>query len=135
MLYDENWNVMDEADANLKTGHIVTVLRKTVLAPARDDTVVWDIERGFRRIVHVPEDAKYEECRQYVHYTAEENIAMYQKNLSDTDYVAAKMAEAVALGDSETLDAYKDKYAGVLAKRKEWREAIDTLQSEVSAGG
>ena len=124
---------MEEADADLETGHIITVLRKTVLAPARDDTVVWDTERGFRRIVHVPEDAKYEECSQYVHYTSEEKIAIYQKNLNDTDYVAAKMAEAVALGDSETLDAYKDKYAGVLAQRKEWREAIDALRTNCEA--
>lgn len=40
--------------------------------------------------------------------------------LSDTDYVALKIAEDAAL---------KDKYADTLAKRKEWRARINEMEA------
>ena len=47
--------------------------------------------------------------------------------LSDTDYVALKIAEDPTL---------KDKYADILAKRKEWRKKINEMEAllDASAG-
>ena len=50
----------------------------------------------------------------------EAEIRGYKSLLSDTDYVALKIAEDVTL---------KDKYADTLAERKEWRARINEMEA------
>ena len=45
-----------------------------------------------------------------------------KKQLTDTDYIVIKIAEGVA-----TVEEYAD----IIAKRKEWREEINRLESEL----
>ena len=47
-----------------------------------------------------------------------------KRNLANTDYVAAKIAEGVAT---------KEEYADVLAQRAAWREEVNTLTAAVAA--
>ena len=51
--------------------------------------------------------------------------------LEATDYIVIKLAEASLSG--EDLTELKITYAEQLAKRKEYRESIDTLQAELNA--
>ena len=51
--------------------------------------------------------------------------------LNATDYIVIKLSEALANGDD--LTELKTTYAEQLAKRKEYRSSIDTLQAELIA--
>lgn len=53
-------------------------------------------------------------------------IESYKKELSDTDYVVTKIAEAQALG--EDVSSLLDKYSETLRQRKELRNKINNLE-------
>ena len=50
----------------------------------------------------------------------EEHIAELKQKLSDTDYIACKIAEGAAT---------KEEYAEILAQRQAWREEINNLEN------
>jgi len=54
-----------------------------------------------------------------------------QDYLDTTDYVVSKISEAAAFG--EDTDALKEKYADVIAKRKEARSRINELEELIAA--
>lgn len=58
-------------------------------------------------------------------------ISIARDYLKATDYIVIKLAEALANG--EDLTDLKTTYAEQLAKRKEYRASIDTLQAELNA--
>lgn len=49
----------------------------------------------------------------------EKEIEALKKKLSDTDYVAAKIAEGAAT---------RDEYAGLISQRQKWRDRINALR-------
>ena len=58
-------------------------------------------------------------------------ISIARDYLKATDYIVIKLSEALANGDD--LTELKTTYAEQLAKRKEYRASIDTLQIELNA--
>ena len=58
-----------------------------------------------------------------------EQIEQLKAELSETDYVALKLSEALAEG---TQDEILDEYADVLARRKELRAQINSLQEQLN---
>ena len=58
-------------------------------------------------------------------------ISIARDYLKATDYIVLKLAEALANGDD--LTELKTTYAEQLAKRKEYRASIDTLQVKLNA--
>lgn len=68
---------------------------------------------------------EYEEIQRYVLYTNKElsqfKINELKQKLSETDYIAAKIAEGVA-----TKEEYKEQ----LEKRQEWRNQINSIQEQ-----
>ena len=56
-------------------------------------------------------------------------IAEYKKYLEDTDYVAAKIAEANFNSDTAELAELHKQYDSVILQRKGWREAINKLEA------
>lgn len=52
-------------------------------------------------------------------------------NLSRTDYIALKLAEATALGNEQELSELLAKYQEVLENRAEWREQVNNLREEI----
>lgn len=64
--------------------------------------------------------AAYEKARQ---------IAEYKKYLADTDYIAAKIAEANFNSDTAELAELHKQYDSVILQRKGWREAINRLEA------
>lgn len=65
------------------------------------------------------EKAAYEKAKQ---------IAEYKKYLADTDYIAAKIAEANFNSDTAELAELHKQYDSVILQRKGWREAINKLE-------
>ena len=57
--------------------------------------------------------------------TKEERLAALHRNLADTDYIAAKIAEGAAT---------REEYAKTIAKRQSWREEINRLEEELADG-
>lgn len=57
------------------------------------------------------------------------NIAEYKKYLEDTDYIAAKIAEANFNSDTAELAELHKQYDSVILQRKGWREAINRLEA------
>lgn len=55
-------------------------------------------------------------------------IAEYKKYLKDTDYIAAKIAEANFNSDTAELVELHKQYDSVILQRKGWREAINKLE-------
>lgn len=56
-------------------------------------------------------------------------IAEYKKYLEDTDYIAAKIAEANFNCDTEELVELHKQYDSIILQRKGWREAINKLEA------
>ena len=61
-------------------------------------------------------------------YEKAKNIAEYKKYLEDTDYIAAKIAEANFNSDTAELAELHKQYDSVILQRKGWREAINKLE-------
>lgn len=59
-------------------------------------------------------------------------ITELKQNLANTDYIANKLAEAIAdslvTGDNAKVYELKTKYAKQLQDRKSWRDEIDRLE-------
>lgn len=56
-------------------------------------------------------------------------IAEYKKYLKDTDYIAAKIAEANFNSDTAELVELHKQYDSIILQRKGWREAINKLEA------
>lgn len=56
-------------------------------------------------------------------------IDAYKVNLYDTDYIVAKISEAMVLG--EDYEALIERYQDTIKQRKEWREKINDLEKEI----
>lgn len=54
-----------------------------------------------------------------------QQVAELKAKLSDTDYAVIKIAEATG----EEADALREKYAQIIADRKEWRKQINELEN------
>lgn len=57
-------------------------------------------------------------------------IAEYKKYLADTDYIAAKIAEANFNCDTEELVELHKQYDSIILQRKGWRQAINKLEAK-----
>lgn len=56
-------------------------------------------------------------------------VAEYKKYLQDTDYIAAKIAEANFNCDTEELVELHKQYDSIILQRKGWRQAINKLEA------
>lgn len=56
-------------------------------------------------------------------------IAEYKKYLQDTDYIAAKIAEASFNSDTAELAELHKQYDSIILQRKGWRQAINKLEA------
>lgn len=96
-------------------------------SPITDENYIQITEEEFNELtkpkVHVPtaeEKAAQEKAKK---------IAEYKKYLEDTDYIAAKIAEANFNSDTAELAELHKQYDSVILQRKGWREAINRLEA------
>lgn len=57
-------------------------------------------------------------------------VAEYKKYLKDTDYIAAKIAEANFNSDTAELVELHKQYDSIILQRKGWRQAINELEAK-----
>lgn len=62
-------------------------------------------------------------------YEKAKKIAEYKKYLAETDYIAAKIAEANFNCDTAELVELHKQYDSIILQRKGWREAINKLEA------
>jgi hypothetical protein len=62
-------------------------------------------------------------------YEKAQKIAEYKKYLADTDYIAAKIAEANFNSDTEELVELHKQYDSIILQRKGWRQEINKLEA------
>lgn len=96
-------------------------------SPLIDDEYIRITEKEFKELTkpkaHVPtaeEKAVQEKAKK---------IAEYKKYLADTDYIAAKIAEANFNCDTEELVELHKQYDSIILQRKGWRQAINELEA------
>lgn len=96
-------------------------------SPLIDENYIQITEEEFKELtkpkVYVPtaeEKAAQEKVRK---------IAEYKKYLKDTDYIAAKIAEANFNCDTEELVELHKQYDSVILQRKKWRQEINKLEA------
>lgn len=95
-------------------------------SPLIDENYIQITEEEFKELtkpkVYVPtaeEKAAQEKVRK---------IAEYKKYLTDTDYIAAKIAEANFNSDTAELAELHKQYDSVILQRKGWRQEINKLE-------
>lgn len=96
-------------------------------SPLVDDNYIQITKEEFEELtkpkVYVPtaeEKAAQEKAQQ---------IATYKKYLADTDYIAAKIAEANFNSDTTELAELHKQYDSVILQRKKWRQEINKLEA------
>ena len=71
--------------------------------------------------------------------SVQEQIVNLKKQLSDTDYIAAKAVDALISADGlsdilSTLSKIRSEYEEILAKRQSWRQALAALEAQEGDG-
>ena len=94
-------------------------------SPLFDANYIQITEEEFKELIK-PKDLTTEE--KAVQEKARK-IAEYKKYLEDTDYIAAKIAEANFNSDTTELAELHKQYDSVILQRKGWRQAINKLEA------
>ena len=123
-----------------KQFHYETI--KTYQNGGKDVKKVIDVEG----VPYIAEHDETENIQVYILYTerelfeieAKNTILKLKQNLSNTDYVANKLSEAIATsfvtGDNSNVIALRNKYFNILADRDVWRAEINRLEEELKNG-
>ena len=77
----------------------------------------------------IGDDIETQATQEYKDLVRSIQINEYQQYLNDTDYVITKLNEA-KIEDEDLFNSLKEKYAEVLAKRKEARAKINELEGK-----
>lgn len=93
-------------------------------SPLTNNDYIQIIEEEFNELTKPKEPTAEEKAAQ----EKAKKIAEYKKYLADTDYIAAKIAEANFNSDTTELAELHKQYDSVILQRKGWREAINKLE-------
>ena len=77
----------------------------------------------------IADDIETQATQEYKDLVRSNEINEYQQYLNSTDYVITKLNEA-KIEDEELFNSLKEKYAEILAKRKEARAKINELETQ-----
>lgn len=88
---------------------------------------IWSVINGKLGMILDPDET---ETRKRITIEKSNQLATVKAYLNDTDYVISKLNE-LQLEDDDSYQAAKAKYADVLKKRKEAREQINILTTEL----
>ena len=93
-------------------------------SPLNDENYIQITKEEFEELTKPKEPT----AEQKAAYEKAKKIAEYKKYLEDTDYIAAKIAEANFNSDTAELAELHKQYDSVILQRKGWREAINKLE-------
>lgn len=96
-------------------------------SPINDENYIQITEEEFNELTKpkIPELTAEEKATQ----EKAKKIAEYKKYLADTDYIAAKIAEANFNSDTAELAELHKQYDSIILQRKGWREEINKLEA------
>lgn len=94
-------------------------------SPLTDENYIQISKEEFEKLTKPKEPTAEEKAAQ----EKARKIAEYKKYLQDTDYIAAKIAEANFNCDTEELVELHKQYDSIILQRKGWREAINKLEA------
>lgn len=94
-------------------------------SPLIDENYIQITEEEFKELTKPKEPTAEEKAAQ----EKARKIAEYKKYLEDTDYIAAKIAEANFNSDTTELAELHKQYDSVILQRKKWRQEINKLEA------
>ena len=94
-------------------------------SPLADKEYIQITKEEFEKLTKPKEPTAEEKAAQ----EKAKKIAEYKKYLKDTDYIAAKIAEANFNCDTEELVELHKQYDSIILQRKGWRQAINKLEA------
>ena len=94
-------------------------------SPKFDENYIQITKEEFEELTKPKEPTAEEKAAQ----EKAKKIAEYKKYLQDTDYIAAKIAEANFNCDTEELVELHKQYDSIILQRKGWRQAINKLEA------
>ena len=94
-------------------------------SPLVDENYIQITEEEFEELTKPKESTAEQKAAQ----EKARKIAEYKKYLKDTDYIAAKIAEANFNCDTEELVELHKQYDSIILQRKGWRQAINKLEA------
>lgn len=94
-------------------------------SPLIDENYIQITEEEFKELTKPKEPTAEQKAAQ----EKARKIAEYKKYLKDTDYIAAKIAEANFNCDTEELVELHKQYDSIILQRKGWRQAINKLEA------
>lgn len=94
-------------------------------SPKIDENYIQITKEEFEKLTKPKEPTAEEKVSQ----EKARQIAEYKKYLEDTDYIAAKIAEANFNCDTEELVELHKQYDSIILQRKGWRQAINKLEA------
>lgn len=93
-------------------------------SPLVDESYIQITKEKFEELAKPKEPTAEEKAA----YEKAKKIAEYKKYLADTDYIAAKIAEANFNSDTAELAELHKQYDSAILQRKGWRQAINKLE-------
>lgn len=109
----------------LKDNKIIAVCEQDYFPCLVYDEVVEDTDNTCEDFIHVDGEFVLKTDDKAIRQEKDQRIAELKQYLSDTDYIANKLIEAV---DDAELQDLKEKYADTLKKRREARAEINQLE-------
>ena len=94
-------------------------------SPLIDENYIQITKEEFEELTNSKEPTAEEKAAQ----EKAQQIATYKKYLKDTDYIAAKIAEANFNSDTTELAELHKQYDSVILQRKGWRQEINKLEA------
>lgn len=94
-------------------------------SPLADKEYIQITKEEFEKLTKPKEPTAEEKAAQ----EKAQQIATYKKYLKDTDYIAAKIAEANFNCDTEELVELHKQYDSIILQRKKWRQEINKLEA------
>ncbi len=94
-------------------------------SPLADKEYIQITKEEFEKLTKPKEPTAEEKAAQ----EKAQQIAIYKKCLKDTDYIAAKIAEANFNSDTAELAELHKQYDSVILQRKSWRQEINKLEA------
>lgn len=128
IIYDENGRIIDNPD--MANGTVEQRVRVRTDADPIDNKTkfAWDDEDYETIAVYVPNDPSK---------SIKNEIVKLKHELADTDYIACKMMDSLAVCNSANdiqgvIESTKQTYSSVLIQREENRKRINELESQLT---
>lgn len=129
-IYDLDENLLDPSTIDPAKGRITitTRVKPNAISPDGKEKIAYSDDDYETVAIYTPyRDSEYFEKR----------VEAAKKNLCDTDYISAKMADKLMSCSSseevdEVLSSFNAEYADIFEQRQQWRDEINDLEAQLA---